>query len=50
MELILRHYRSQAGRSWFRAATFEAVLSLRGVECNAPDGLAEAFHCRKAVL
>jgi LmbE family N-acetylglucosaminyl deacetylase len=50
VELILRHYRTQAGRTWFRAGTFQAVLNLRGVECNAPEGLAEAFHCRKIVV
>ena len=50
VDLILRHYRSQAARSWFRAETFQAVMNLRGVECNAPEGLAEAFHCRKIVL
>jgi LmbE family N-acetylglucosaminyl deacetylase len=50
VELILRHYPSQSGRSWFRPETFQAVMSLRGVECNAPDGLAEAFHCRKVRL
>jgi LmbE family N-acetylglucosaminyl deacetylase len=50
VELIVRHYRSQSSRSWFKASTFEAVMSLRGLECNAPDGLAEAFHCRKLVL
>lgn len=50
VDLILRHYGSQASRSWFRAETFQAVMSLRGVECNAPAGLAEAFHCRKVVL
>ena len=49
VELIVRHFPSQAGRSWFRPETFQAVMSLRGVECNAPDGLAEAFHCRKVV-
>lgn len=50
VDLIVRHYPSQAGRSWFRPATFDAVMALRGVECNAPEGVAEAFHCRKAVL
>jgi LmbE family N-acetylglucosaminyl deacetylase len=50
VELILTHYRSQAARSWFRASTFEAVMNLRGLECNAPEGAAEAFHCRKIVL
>jgi LmbE family N-acetylglucosaminyl deacetylase len=50
IELVLRHYRTQASRTWFRADTFQALLTLRGVECNAPDGLAEAFHCRKVVV
>ena len=50
VELLLRHYRSQAGRSWFRPETFKAVLSLRGIECAAPEGFAEAFHCRKVVV
>ena len=50
VDLIVRHFPSQAGRSWFRPETFQAVMSLRGVESNAPDGLAEAFHCRKIVL
>jgi LmbE family N-acetylglucosaminyl deacetylase len=50
VDLIVRHYRSQASRSWFRPETFQAVMALRGVECNAPEGVAEAFHCRKAVL
>jgi len=50
VELIVRHFKSQASRSWFRPETFQAVMALRGVECNAPDGLAEAFHCRKLTL
>jgi LmbE family N-acetylglucosaminyl deacetylase len=50
VELILRHFRSQAGRRWFRRETFEALLHLRGIECNAPEGCAEAFHARKIVL
>jgi LmbE family N-acetylglucosaminyl deacetylase len=49
IELILRCFPSQALRSWFRAETFEAVMRLRGIECNAPEGWAEAFHCRKLV-
>jgi LmbE family N-acetylglucosaminyl deacetylase len=50
VELILRHFPSQASRSWFRAATFEALMRLRGVECNAAEGWAEAFHCRKLTV
>jgi LmbE family N-acetylglucosaminyl deacetylase len=50
MELIVTHFPSQAGRTWFRRETFEALMRLRGIECNAPEGFAEAFHVRKAVL
>jgi LmbE family N-acetylglucosaminyl deacetylase len=50
IELILKHFPSQASRTWFRADTFQAVMRLRGVECNAPEGFAEAFHCRKVVF
>ena len=48
--LVLRSYPSQAGKGWFRAETFEAVMRLRAIECNAPSGWAEAFHGRKILL
>jgi LmbE family N-acetylglucosaminyl deacetylase len=47
VELVLLHFSSQRARSWFRAETFEAVMRLRAVECNARDGFAEGFHGRK---
>jgi len=50
IDLILRHFKTQAGRGWFRAETFEAVMRLRGIECNAPESLAEAFHANKIVI
>jgi LmbE family N-acetylglucosaminyl deacetylase len=50
IELILRSYPSQAAKRWFRAETFEAVLRLRGIECNAAAGFAEAFHATKLVM
>jgi len=50
VEMLLDHYRSQKSRSWFDEATFRAVMRLRGIECNAADGLAEAFYSRKLVL
>jgi LmbE family N-acetylglucosaminyl deacetylase len=49
-EALLRHFPSQHGRAWFTAETFAALARLRGIECNAPDGLAEAFYARKLVL
>jgi LmbE family N-acetylglucosaminyl deacetylase len=48
--LIVRYFRSQGVRRWFRPETFEAVMRLRGIECNAPEALAEAFHANKVVL
>lgn len=50
VELLLRHFESQKKRAWFRADTFWALLRIRGVECNAPDGFAEAFYAPKLVL
>lgn len=47
---VVASFPSQAGRPWFDPETFWAVLRLRGLECNAPDGYAEAFHCSKLVL
>jgi LmbE family N-acetylglucosaminyl deacetylase len=50
VELLLEQFPSQHDRRWFTANTFWALLRLRGVECNAPSGFAEAFHCRKATM
>jgi len=50
VELILRHFASQAGRTWFRSDTFEGLMSIRAIECNAPEARAEAFHARKIVI
>jgi LmbE family N-acetylglucosaminyl deacetylase len=50
VELLLRHFASQAQRTWFHADTFHGLMSIRGVECNASEGRAEAFHARKLVL
>jgi LmbE family N-acetylglucosaminyl deacetylase len=50
IETICRHFPSQHGRSWFSAETFLAMARLRGIGCNAPDGLAEAFYAPKIVF
>jgi len=49
-ELLMRHFASQRSRTWFRPELFDGLMSLRGIECNAPDVRAEAFYLRKAVL
>jgi LmbE family N-acetylglucosaminyl deacetylase len=50
VELLQRHFTSQASRSWFRPDTFHGLMSLRGVECNAPEARAEAFVARKVTV
>jgi LmbE family N-acetylglucosaminyl deacetylase len=47
---VMTGFPSQAGKAWFTEETFRAVLRLRGIECRATDGLAEAFVCRKLVV
>jgi LmbE family N-acetylglucosaminyl deacetylase len=47
---LMRHFASQRSKSWFRPDVFDAMMSLRGVECRAPSGYAEAFHARKLTL
>ena len=47
---LLRAFPSQRGRHWYTEDVFRAVLRLRGMEANAPSGLAEAFYGRKLAL
>jgi len=50
IEYLLRCYASQQSKPWFKEATFRGLMSVRGVECRAPSGSAEAFHGRKLVV
>ncbi len=50
VELLLQHFGSQRSKDWFDAQIFTGLARLRGSECRAPDGLAEAFHVRKLAL
>jgi LmbE family N-acetylglucosaminyl deacetylase len=50
ISLILEHFASQAQRAWFTADLFRAVARIRGMECAAPGGFAEAFYSRKLVV
>jgi LmbE family N-acetylglucosaminyl deacetylase len=49
-DVLMDCFASQRARQWFTRDTFEALARLRGIECNAPEGYAEAFHGRKLVL
>lgn len=50
VDLLMKCFPSQLHRQWFTASTFEGLMRLRGIECNAPSGYAEAFYSRKLVL
>lgn len=47
---LLNCFGSQRSKSWFNAEAFFALMRLRGLECRAPSGMAEAFHLRKGTL
>jgi LmbE family N-acetylglucosaminyl deacetylase len=47
---IMDVFQSQRTKSWFQEDTFLSLMRLRGMECNAPSGYAEAFYVRKIVL
>jgi LmbE family N-acetylglucosaminyl deacetylase len=49
-DILLECFSSQTKRQWFTRDTFEALARLRGIECNAPEGYAEAYFVRKARL
>jgi LmbE family N-acetylglucosaminyl deacetylase len=49
-EVLMDCFPSQRNRAWFTSETFQALARLRGIECNAPDGFAEAFYGRKLSL
>jgi LmbE family N-acetylglucosaminyl deacetylase len=50
VRFIMEAFKSQHSKHWFQPETFLSVTRLRGMECNAPSGHAEAFYCRKLVL
>jgi LmbE family N-acetylglucosaminyl deacetylase len=47
IELILSHFRTQTHRHWLTRDLLQSVARIRGMECVAPQGVAEAFYVRK---
>ena len=47
---IMDAFETQRTKPWFEKETFLALMRLRGMECVASSGYAEAFYCRKLVL
>jgi LmbE family N-acetylglucosaminyl deacetylase len=50
IEMLLAGFGTQRSKDWFNDEVFRALARLRGMECRAPDGYAEAFFLRKARL
>jgi LmbE family N-acetylglucosaminyl deacetylase len=50
VEHLMAAFQSQHSKRWFEPEMFRSLMRLRGMECNAPSGYAEAFYCRKLVL
>jgi LmbE family N-acetylglucosaminyl deacetylase len=47
---LLDVFGTQRSKDWFTEETFLGLLRLRGIECRAADGYAEAFHARKLLF
>lgn len=50
VDCICESFASQQDHHWFRPETFRALMTLRGIECNADSRFAEAFYARKTRL
>jgi LmbE family N-acetylglucosaminyl deacetylase len=49
-KLLNDHFGSQRSKDWFDREIFMGLARLRGMECRAADGFAEAFHARKLTV
>ena len=47
IDLVFEHFPSQAERQWFTRDLLQGVARVRGMECVAPEQVAEAFYGRK---
>jgi LmbE family N-acetylglucosaminyl deacetylase len=50
VDLLHRHFPTQATKPWFDRDTFRGLARLRGMECASPTRFAEAFHAPKLAL
>jgi LmbE family N-acetylglucosaminyl deacetylase len=47
---LMDAFKSQQTKHWFQPEMFRSLMRLRGMECAATSGYAEAFYCRKLVI
>jgi LmbE family N-acetylglucosaminyl deacetylase len=50
VRFLMEAFQTQRSKRWFDPQTFLGLMRVRGMECNAPSGFAEAFYSRKLVL
>ena len=50
LRYLMDAFATQRSKHWFTEDTFLALMRLRGMECVAPSGYAEAFYARKVVV
>jgi LmbE family N-acetylglucosaminyl deacetylase len=47
---LIEAFGTQRSKDWFTEETFLGLMRLRGMECRAKEGYAEAFYARKVTL
>jgi LmbE family N-acetylglucosaminyl deacetylase len=50
IDILLSCFPTQSHRSWFTPDTFRGLARIRGIECAAQSGFAEAFTARKVTI
>ena len=50
LDLLGGHFDTQRGKDWYDIEVFRGLMRIRGMECRAPSGYAEAFVARKLSL
>jgi LmbE family N-acetylglucosaminyl deacetylase len=50
VDYLMDAFQSQQTKRWFQSDTFLSLMRLRGMECAASSGYAEAFYCRKLMI
>ena len=50
VQILMECFGTQSGKHWFDEETFNGLMRLRALECNADSRRAEAFYGRKVTL
>jgi LmbE family N-acetylglucosaminyl deacetylase len=48
--VLIENFESQKEKHWFSRDVFEAMLRVRGLQCNSQSGFAEAFYSHKVIM